>query len=236
MKPPRLTYIMVLLPLWLPVVMGRSRGSNEEGTSADQRVLKNVFDADELRHSLTTQREPYQDPFRGEPKVNTFSARKNARQGEFRKMKMSYYYEELADNGDATGPLLDLHLGKGKGNQGSSKSSSKGSKGMSKSMMGKSKSAYSAKMNTPNLPVLTVFPTIGPSSFGSESSAPTTPAELTDKPTCFPPSSLTPDVSGFFQAPPADGGEGNALQNELDSALNEIQVPGSFQTQCVERR
>jgi len=207
MKPPRLTYIMVLLPLWLPVVMGRSRGSNEEGTSADQRVLKNVFDADELRHSLTTQREPYQDPFRGEPKVNTFSARKNARQGEFRKMKMSYYYEELADNGDATGPLLDLHLGKGKGNQGSSKSSSKGSKGMSKSMMGK-----------------------------SESSAPTTPAELTDKPTCFSPSSLTPDVSGFFQAPPADGGEGNALQNELDSALNEIQVPGSFQTQCVERR
>jgi hypothetical protein len=105
------------------------------------------------------------------------------------------------------------------------------SKGTSKSMMSKSKSVMSSYKSY----YKTEHPTVSPTVVTEAPTAAATTAApvLTDKPTCAPDSGFfPPDVSDFFQASTGDASD---LQNELNNALSEIQVPSEFDSQCVRR-
>lgn len=224
--------LRLLLLLLVTLVESKMRGEQDAVTTQQHRSLINVFDAAALRNSLSTQRKPYQDPFRDEPSTNNLARRKHARQHEFGNMKSSKSY---SDSDASEQPMLDLELrgngkGKGKSMMGSkSKSTSKISSSSKSKMTGMSKGRGSRSTSKS---VDAEHPTFSPTESNlTESPAPTV---ATDKPTCAPNSgAFPPDVSDFFQAPSGD--ESSDLQNELDSALSEIQVPSQFEQQCVQR-
>lgn len=246
----------MLLPLCLALAHAKRRGEQPNGSKPlpnRRALLGNVFaDTDALRHSLSTQRQPYQDPFKDEPKIKNLAARTQARQREFRKMGTTRDAHEPETAADE--PMLDLDLrGKGTGvgkmvmraknaSSGSSKgktsySSGKGKgKGMSSKSKtkGASKASAMSKSRSMSRPTRTDFPTFVPSSKPTIAGTvgPTPAPVATGKPTCANTGFFPPDVSGFFGAPMGDGSD---LQNELDSTLNQIQVPSEFSDQCVER-
>ena len=206
-----------------------------------RRNLGNIFASDALRHSLPAQKEPlqlYHNPFLDEPSTKNIEARNF----EFRKMHsgdvLVLEEVEVVD----TAPDLYLVKGKGKGKGGSY--SSKGSKSKSK---GRSKASQASKSKMTSkgkgkggsvFGPVTDHPTFSPTTTKppnlTASPAPTVTPELSERPTCAPNGGVfPPDVSDFFQAP--SGGERSDLQQELDNALKEIQVPTEFQEQCVRR-
>lgn len=200
----------------------------------DRALLGNVFNSNALRESLSTQQQSYSNPFRDESTVKNLdlATRKNNRQREFRMRAARDGHEEAT----ADEPSLNLNLGKGKGNiamRGKSSNSKSKGKGKSKSTKdskskGRSKSRGSAM--SASMVTATGFPTFAPShqAIGVPTSSPAvTPVACSPTSTFFP-----PDVRDFFQAPSGDSSD---LQNELDSALTQIQVPSEFEQQCVER-
>lgn len=216
---------LTILPLCIALADAKKRGEQSGWPLQRERALLengNVFGSDALRHSLSTQRQPYQDPFLDEPKAPNLNLSARKRQFEFR----AGHEEESADEGSGKGyssssssRSKSKSKGKGKGSSKSTMSSKSGGKGMMSKSSGMSRTRHptfepKTKMPTPS-------PTVGPTPVG------------TGSPTCSPISGFfPPDVSDFFQAPTGDDSD---LQNELNSALNDIQVPSEFEQQCVQR-
>lgn len=120
--------------------------------------------------------------------------------------KSSYYYHSSASG--KSGKSRSRSSGKGKG------------KGKRKSVIAKG-SYYFTKHPT-------IAPTVDP---GTPSPMTMPPTSLAPRPTCPPGSGFFPeDVSDFFGMPSSSSG---SLEDELNDALNQIQVPGGFADQCI---
>jgi hypothetical protein len=239
---------LLLQLLLLGLSIGEAK--KERGELPERRKLGiNVFDAAELRKNLASQRTEYKNPFENEPSINKVQPRSNTYELARHKTQTAHDEQTVLTLSVTTEvaldqvvevhstPVLDIDLsGKGKGGKG--KGSDGRSKG-SKSSQSKSKGKGDASVTTGgsmkgSMMTYTDFPTISPvphfdSSDGTGGPTPT--SGLTNKPSC-PPSTgfFPPDVSGFFGKPPV--GDSSDLSNELNNALNEIQVPGAFNQQC----
>lgn len=233
----------------------KMRGEKSERQLAFRRELEgNVFKTDRLKEHLTEEsnRVPYEDPFLSEPALNSLDMiRQDGRNRASGKMN-SVMKDTFAagattyTNSPTEGPRPNtaapiLYLApKNKANKGKNSASASSPPGKgnpaSKSMMGKSsasgksnknigKSVGKSAMST--VGPGTAYPTMAPSKLGMPSSS------LTPRPTCPPGSSFfPPDVSGFFGSQSSGGSK---LQMELESVLNQIQVPAAFGDQCIHR-
>ena len=137
--------------------------------------------------------------------------------GKSKSTSYSAYYNSGGSSSKSKGKGKSKGSGKSKATGKSGKSGSKGksasvAKKKSKSMM---KSYYETKHPTP-----------APSGSGN-----LPPSTVTPRPTCPPGSGFfPPEVSGFFGS---QTGSSGGLQQELDSILNQIQVPNEFGDQCL---
>jgi hypothetical protein len=225
----------LVLPLCIWVAHAKTRGEqNGWPFPHDRALLGNVFNSgsEALKQSLSTQRLPYQDPYFDEPKTKNLDlvSRQRNRQNEFQVRNMGTSRDAHEDPAPETSSSSTKSKSKGKGMSKSKSKSTMSTKSKSKGTMstGGGMSVTSAPTLAPTLTV-TEAPTLSPT--GTPTLPPTPVA--TDVPTCSPTTGFfPPDVSGFFQAP---SGDSTDLQDKLNSALNDIQVPSEFEQQCVQR-
>jgi hypothetical protein len=245
---PALWLLIKLLLLALSIGEAKKRDELPER----RKLGLNVFDAAELRKNLASQRTEYKDPFENEPRINMVPARSN-------NYELARHKTQTTDAGQTAvlvqgiglevtevaldeiveqQPVLDIELsGKGKGGKGKgSDGRSKGSKSSQSKSKGKGDPSIKS-MKSSSMMSYTHFPTVSPTPHSGPSNPggtnyPTPTSGLTDKPSCPPSTGFFPsDVSDFFGKPPT--GDSNDLANELNNALNQIQVPAEFNQECV---
>jgi len=219
--------LLVLLPLCLTVTLTEAK---TRGERLDNKRRK-LVDIDRLRDALGLGTPYPATPYKNELNVPSLTGRNDARARQF---QMTHEIYQVAADTTDTEPMLHVVLPRSEGKGGgykmgmmmgasrSGSSKSKGKGGSSKKSKGSKDSRSIPKPKSyEEFPQPTLFPTFP---------GPTTPPPLTDKPTCAPNTGVFPsDVSDFFQAPAEPASE---LEKEIDSVVNEIQVPDELREQC----